>query len=652
MKYYPDGNLADLLRHQTLTSAQICDITRGILLGLQHLHRNRIVHRDFKPANILISRDNAGRFIPKIADFGLSKLVNADELDSSDFDLSDGRGTPSYKAPEQIEGSRVSFNLDLWAFGVILYEMLTGEKPFRSDSRNTSEQSVRREIEKKIMSVELPARTGQIAEPYQAMIRRCLVRDIHERVRREDELLNLLDGITPLLVEANQKADAGQYERAIQLYEQVLAKRDHHAGAEQALDRCRALLNAERVEACLRKADTYTAKQQYEEAKANYAQVLQLEPTHLAAAQGLALCIEQLRPMPSVQSEPVAEGTDLYEERTDVYQSVAPAKAERESAVVPVSEPVVAKLAAAVTNVVSTTGAPVAHPLPAENPVITQSAASPPKRVIPWKMLVPVAVGLGGLGLGYNVFYSVKTTQPSVINSVTDPVRADLSNAGAVLPDEPRPAGSISGETATSVSDPAFPLPTNKDKAVNPAAIAKRIDVALDKARRAYEQKDYQSAEMYTRSALQLDPTRRDVEEFHNSALNAVRKQVSTTPPETATVTTEVKPELVDDKEKLVNAKQKFQNEYDQLIDEGVKAIAGGNNKVKAIADFTRAHALAKEHSLNMDKADGPYAKYLDIANRRFESDDYEMAKSWYGVAQALKNTADVQRKIKQCTNQ
>ncbi|CCH00672.1 serine/threonine protein kinase, bacterial [Fibrella aestuarina BUZ 2] len=196
MKYYRDGNLANLLKHQKLTATEVYDLTKGILLGLQHLHRQRIVHRDFKPANILISRDNQGRLVPKIADFGLSKLVNGEAaLDQSDFDLSDGRGTPSYKAPEQIEGGRVSYNLDLWAFGVVLYEMLVGEKPFGADRPADSEQRARRTVEQKIMAARLPAKVEQVAEPYRTIIKRCLVRDLYQRVRRADELLALLDGV-------------------------------------------------------------------------------------------------------------------------------------------------------------------------------------------------------------------------------------------------------------------------------------------------------------------------------------------------------------------------------------------------------------------------------------------------------------------------
>ncbi len=192
MKYYPDGNLADLMKSRSLSEAELRELIRGILEGLTLLHRQRIVHRDFKPANILISRDNRGRLIPKIADFGLSKLVTEEEVDSSDFDLSDGRGTPAYKAPEQITGGTVSFNLDLWAFGVILYEMVTGEKPF-SVGAQSGEPTQRRAMESKIASVQLPKRLDTVAEPFQSMIRRCLVKDIRERVRKPEELLALLE---------------------------------------------------------------------------------------------------------------------------------------------------------------------------------------------------------------------------------------------------------------------------------------------------------------------------------------------------------------------------------------------------------------------------------------------------------------------------
>lgn len=632
MKYYPDGNLADLLRRVTLTPTQIYEITKGILLGLQHLHRHRIVHRDFKPANILISRDNAGRFIPKIADFGLSKLVSDDELDSSDFDLSDGRGTPSYKAPEQIEGSRVSFNLDLWAFGVILYEMMTGEKPFRSDSRNSSEQSVRREVEKKIMTVELPARISQIAEPYGTMIRRCLVRDIHERVRKEDELLDLLDQIPQLLNQANLLFEHADYQQAIAVLEQVLSKREHHVEAQNRLNQCTSALQQEQLTQLLNEANALCRQQRFDQAKSQYEQVLKLNPTDETAIQGLALCIEQLRPKPvAIESEL----TDVYEEeKTDVY--VAP----------PSSGPTVARPApkpAAVVAPSTDRASTQVKDQTVSKPTLPQSTSNPIGQTFPWKIAAPAAIVVAGLGL----YLSLHSNDTSTTNTGQ---QSDSTTTTGVVPN----AKPKSSEAIKSIPDESK------------ADLRKRIDVALGKAYQAYKAKDYNLALVLTNSALQLDPTRQDVTKLRDVAQKELQKKapgeeqlVNATPeqPKNTTPTPEVeKPKSAESEEdasdKRLKEKQEQQTKYDDLIEEGVKAIATGNNKAKAISSFSKAQELAKGQELSTAKAEAAYAQYMAKANKIFATDEFDGAKAWYQVAQALKDTDEVRRKIKQCTNQ
>ena len=584
MKYYPDGNLADLLQRNTLTPIQIYDITQGILLGLQHLHRQRIVHRDFKPANILISRDNAGRFIPKIADFGLSKLVSSDELDNSDFDLSDGRGTPSYKAPEQIEGSRVSFNLDLWAFGVILYEILTGEKPFRAVQRNSSEQSARREIEKKIISVELPTRIDQIAEPYASMIRRCLVRDIHERVRKGSELLDLLDYIPQRLADASTLVNKQQYNEALALFEQVLAKRENHS----------------------------------------------------EALKGVALCEERLQPK-SMVSEP--ELTDVYqEESTDIYVAPPPlAAVEKAHKRIAVSESVALNTPA--INPIPPDQLPTEVTVP--SPVIIQT----PKTIL-WLIMALVAVGLGG----FIWYISFKDTAQLSAVSTQKPVEQQAKIG---------PSNSPEIKSSEPITTPEINLPSGGARNV----LSKRIDIALGKAHQAYSRKDYEGAKMMANSALRLDPNRRDAIALRDAATKGIQKGISdngkvvvpTTPapePPKVTAAPEIeKPKSTESiaKENPANVKQE---EYNQLIEEGVKAITNGNNKPKAIATFTKAQALAKEHELSIAKANAAYNEYLTKANKIFDNEEYDGAKSWYEVARSLKDTEEVKRKIKQCTNQ
>jgi len=117
-----------------LPLARAVEITRDILRGLAHAHDAGVVHRDLKPANIMVM-PREGRDAIKILDFGIAKLTS-NEAETASMALTRGGmifGTPSYMAPEQATGDPVDARADLYACGVILYEMLTGKKPFVAD---------------------------------------------------------------------------------------------------------------------------------------------------------------------------------------------------------------------------------------------------------------------------------------------------------------------------------------------------------------------------------------------------------------------------------------------------------------------------------------------------------------------------------------
>jgi serine/threonine-protein kinase len=114
--------LEQKLERGPLPPPEAVSIARQIAQGLAAAHRLHIVHRDVKPANVVTLPDGKARLL----DFGLAKMTGATSLTH----LGSSPGTPAYKSPEQTRGEKVDPRSDLWALGVVLYEMLTGRLPF------------------------------------------------------------------------------------------------------------------------------------------------------------------------------------------------------------------------------------------------------------------------------------------------------------------------------------------------------------------------------------------------------------------------------------------------------------------------------------------------------------------------------------------
>ena len=123
VEYVPGGSLANRLSEGQLGQVEALKYLRGIAAGLDYAHEHGIVHRDVKPANVLLEKDNT----PVLADFGLAKLLQGSSLKSMTGVTT---GTPAYMAPEQVAGSRVGPAADRYSLATIAYEMLTGVIPF------------------------------------------------------------------------------------------------------------------------------------------------------------------------------------------------------------------------------------------------------------------------------------------------------------------------------------------------------------------------------------------------------------------------------------------------------------------------------------------------------------------------------------------
>ncbi len=125
MACYEGESLKDRIDRGPLPIDEAIDIAIQITQGLEKAHSKEIVHRDIKPANVLITEDSQ----VKIVDFGLAKLAGRTMLTKEGTTL----GTVAYMSPEQTKGTDVDHRTDIWALGVILYEMLAGDCPFKGD---------------------------------------------------------------------------------------------------------------------------------------------------------------------------------------------------------------------------------------------------------------------------------------------------------------------------------------------------------------------------------------------------------------------------------------------------------------------------------------------------------------------------------------
>src|SRR3989304_6609465 len=148
MELIEGSKLSDLLARERLSISRATAMAVEILEGLSSAHEKGIVHRDLKPANLMVTEN--GHI--KIIDFGLAKLVergpSVNDADSDaqtklKGDTQEGQvlGTVAYMSPEQARGQSVDHRTDLFSFGIVFYEMLTGETPFRVSISRSEEHT-------------------------------------------------------------------------------------------------------------------------------------------------------------------------------------------------------------------------------------------------------------------------------------------------------------------------------------------------------------------------------------------------------------------------------------------------------------------------------------------------------------------------------
>jgi serine/threonine-protein kinase len=194
MEYIPGITLRDLLQeHRALTPEQATDILRAVLAGLASAHRAGIVHRDLKPENVLLADD--GRI--KLGDFGLARATTANTATGAAL-----LGTIAYLSPELVTRGSADSRSDIYALGIMLYEMLTGEQPYKGD------QPMQIAYQHANDTVPAPsAATPGVPAELDDLVAWATARDPRERPRDAREMLDHMSGV--------QQRATGQYRTAV-----------------------------------------------------------------------------------------------------------------------------------------------------------------------------------------------------------------------------------------------------------------------------------------------------------------------------------------------------------------------------------------------------------------------------------------------------
>lgn len=178
--------LSDVLARERLALERCLQLAEEIAGGLSRAHEKGVVHRDLKPSNIMVGRDGH----PKIIDFGVAKLIEILDAESSEAATAiketrpgEVLGTVAYMSPEQAKGKSVDHRSDIFSFGIVLQEMLSGHSPF---DRETVAETLAAILK------ESPAKLSGDAEKLQGISDNCLAKDPESRYQAMDVVVEEL----------------------------------------------------------------------------------------------------------------------------------------------------------------------------------------------------------------------------------------------------------------------------------------------------------------------------------------------------------------------------------------------------------------------------------------------------------------------------
>ena len=196
MELLTGESLADELAHnKSLPVREVVMVGIELARALDYAHKNGIVHRDIKPGNILRLRDS--RTI-KVTDFGIAHIDSPDDQMTERTRVGDILGTPQYMSPEQARGDRIDGRSDLFSAGIVLYQMITGQRPFRGDNLIAVATKIANEDPPPIDKQRL-----DVPPSLRRVVDRCLAKQPEQRFQSGSELAETLIKVLAEIDEAN-----------------------------------------------------------------------------------------------------------------------------------------------------------------------------------------------------------------------------------------------------------------------------------------------------------------------------------------------------------------------------------------------------------------------------------------------------------------
>lgn len=176
MTLYEGETLKEKIKRGPLEPEEVIDVSLQVAQGMEKAHQKGIVHRDIKPQNLILTNDG----VMKIVDFGLAKLAGQKDLTREGITV----GTVGYMSPQQARGQELDQRTDIWSLGVVMYEMITGQLPFKGENAQAVIYSILNEEPEPITRLRFGISPG-----LEKIVNKCLSKDCSNRYQYLDELI-------------------------------------------------------------------------------------------------------------------------------------------------------------------------------------------------------------------------------------------------------------------------------------------------------------------------------------------------------------------------------------------------------------------------------------------------------------------------------